>query len=220
MAAYSEDDILGALDDAQDGITWPDFEHLDYDILAARLSAYRDEERWAIIFSMIQWDPSSDTGLVVMVEPVGNCIELPDEEEFLACRLEIAELEIDPADHELESLGYVSSLRIRDKKITAPTLNIVRDPDVIREDAFWVAQAAVEKHKAEIMPSDEELARYFPEGSPPKFLELNEWHHSQWGLASEWEVFQLLAKAMVKGDPTLYQPTAEPNTDWRNWMDK
>jgi len=222
MAAYSEDDILSALDDAQGSITWPDFEHLDYDVLYARLSAYRDEERWAIVFSMIQWDPSSNTVIVVMTEPLGNCISLPDDEDeaYNARRFDTVEFEFAPGNEDMAEVGYVSEVALRGKKIASSEFEIKADPEIGRDGTFWLAVAVTEKYRQEILPTEKELARFFSNGMPPIFLELSEWHHSKWGLASEWEVFQLLARAMVKGDARLYQPSEDPNTDWRNWMDK
>jgi Family of unknown function (DUF7003) len=220
MTDYTEDDILGALDDAQDGEGWPDFEHLDYEILAARLTAFRDDERWAIVFSMIQWEPASDSGIVVMTEPIGNCIELPDDDEYLARRIDTVALEIDADDDALADVGYISDVRLRGKAIPVSRLTIAPDPEVEREEAFWVALAAASQYREQMLPNDEELARFFPDGAPPKFLVLDDWHHSKYGLAREWELFRLLAKAIVKGDPSLYQPTEPPNTNWRNWIEK
>lgn len=220
MTAYTEEDILGAIDDAQSRETWPDFEHLDYDILAARLTAFRDNERWAIVFSMVQWDPASDTGIVVMTEPVGNCVGLPDEDEYLARRVDSVALDIDPDDDALADVGYISSVRIWDEEIAVSALTIEAAPEVERDEAFWVALAAVNRYRDQMLLNDDDLARYCPDGIPPKFLVMDDWHHSKWGLASEWEVFQLVAKALVKGDPSLYQPTEEPNTNWRNWIGK
>ena len=36
---------------------------------------------------------------------------------------------------------------------------------------------------------------------------------------SSYETWQLLAKVIVTGDTTLYKPTLEPNTHWKNWPD-
>ena len=222
MAAYTEEDILGVLDDAQDRVTWPDFEHLDYDILYARLSAYRDDERWAVVFGMVQWNPSSNTVIVVMTEPLGNCIELPDDEDeaFNACRFDTVAFEFEPDNEDLAEVGYVSNVKLRGKEFASSIFEVKADPDSDRDETFWLAVAVTEKYHQEILPTEKELARFFPNGMPPKFLEVSEWHHSKWGLASEWEVFQLLAKAIVAGDPALYQPTEEPNTDWRDWVSK
>lgn len=219
MTGYTEDDILGATDDAQDNITWPDFEHLDYDILAVRLAAYRDDERWAIVFSSTQWNPASHSLINVIAEPLGNCIEIPEGDEVAVRTFDVVQVEIDRDDPELEERGSISEVRVRGEKIDLDKLELP-EPEAGRDETFWLSAAIANKYRDKLLPTDEELARFFPDGAPPKFLELAEWHHAKRGLASEWEVFQLLAKAMVEGAPDLYQPTEEPNTHWRNWMDK
>jgi Family of unknown function (DUF7003) len=219
MVAYTEEDILSALDDAQDNITWPDFEHLNYDILAVRLAAYRDDERWAIVFSTIQWNPASHDLFEVIAEPLGNCIEIPEGDELTVRLFDVVQVEIDPDDPALEERGSISEVRIRGKKIDLDKLELP-EPEAGRDETFWLSVAIVDKYRNHLPPTDKELARFFPDGMPPKFLELGEWHHAKWGVASEWEVFQLLAKAMVEGDADIYRPTEKPNMHWRNWMNK
>jgi hypothetical protein len=33
------------------------------------------------------------------------------------------------------------------------------------------------------------------------------------------EVFRLLADVLVTGEAARYQPSEEPNTHWKNWLD-
>lgn len=91
MTTYTEDDILGALDDVQGGDPWefPMFDHEDYSTLTVRLLAFRDEEHWAIFLCAVEW--SSDDLLTPVVMPVGNCVRIPSPENYDELRAEHAE---------------------------------------------------------------------------------------------------------------------------------
>jgi Family of unknown function (DUF7003) len=265
-ASYTEDEILGALDDVQGGEPWewPSFDHEDYSTLTVRLATFRDEECWAIFLCTVEW--SSQDFLTSVVMPVGNCVQVPRPEDFeqlraehieyvkeaqqqtresypeemwallgvsadgdeefdpdledeiernadyTSRRLRTVEFEYDPDDESLAGHGYVSSVRIRGTVIDLSQFDI--DEDNETEGSFRLGLAILRQYRSEILPTDVELARFFHEKAPPPFLQVEAWHYSKWGLASEWEVFQQLAHAMVEGEPSLYQPTEEPSTDY------
>jgi hypothetical protein len=299
-ASYTADDILGELDDVQAGEPWkfPMFDHEDYATLTVRLSAFRDQERWAILLCAVEW--SSDDLLTPVVMPVGNCVRIPSPEnyaelraehtdyvrehsrplenpfanldlgvlsqlgiskdllgqeamrelegdiqqsagrlsamfedhdkplsgaefesridkemdlqiDYMGRRLDTVQVEYDFDDESLAGRGYVSSVRIRGKAIDLSQYDIDEDDET--EGSFRLAVAVLRQYRDDILPTDAELSRFFQGGMPPRFLVAEAWHYSKWGLASEWEVFQQLAHAMVAGDASLYQPTEEPTTD-------
>ena len=267
MPAYTEDDILGALDDAQASERFPELDDSRYIPLSARILAYRDDARWAIIFCLIRWD-SSD-GITVRVEPIGNCVTVPrpdnydellaefaeewddledihkedfeiedgvitklprrpldvelEEEfapsaEYYAKQLNTVEFEMDYGNGDLEKWGYVSRVCIRGREVDLDRLKLEPDFALEKDGGFWVAVALLERYREELLPRDQELAKYFSDGAPPKFIVLDEWHYSRYNLPSQWEVFGMLAKVMVEGDVSLYQPTEEPNTHWESWV--
>jgi hypothetical protein len=74
MAAYSEGEILAALDAAQAEGNWPCFGNFNVDHLAAQLIVLRDEQRWALAFSLVQW---CQVEIYTMVLPLGNCVAIP-----------------------------------------------------------------------------------------------------------------------------------------------
>lgn len=56
-------------------------------------------------------------------------------------------------------------------------------------------------------------------GEPmPLLLRLDEWRQPDiLELPANSESFQMIADAIARNDPSLYQPTEPPNTHWRNW---
>jgi hypothetical protein len=47
----------------------------------------------------------------------------------------------------------------------------------------------------------------------------NNYNQDQWqsNRPSSYETWQLLAKVIATGDPSIYKPTLKPNTHWKNW---
>lgn len=47
----------------------------------------------------------------------------------------------------------------------------------------------------------------------------NDWNRKIWeeNRPSSYETWQLLAKVIVSNSPELYQPSLQPNSNWRNW---
>jgi len=74
MPKLTEAGILETFDAASASYDWPDFGNLNIDTLSSRLIAYRDDERWAVVFNSIIW---SDRNLCTAVEPIGNCVSIP-----------------------------------------------------------------------------------------------------------------------------------------------
>ncbi len=281
MAAYTEQEILDAFDAAQETyLDWPEFGNMNYDLLSARLIACRDEERWALIFSTIEWQPQQ--GVATKVLPIGNCVSVPvpddvhlhdesyyreqlesihrskerfdssplgggllklfgvdsrkigmsDDEmlaqfrkndwaslEFDAKELHLVEMEFDD-DEGQEELGNIVKLTIRGKPVPFRQLKVQPQLKLQSEPAFWVALAATEAYREQMLATDEEMARYFKNGLPPKLIVLDDWCHGDAEHPSELRTFQLLAKALVAGDADIYQPAEKPNTHWRNWIEK
>jgi hypothetical protein len=53
-----------------------------------------------------------------------------------------------------------------------------------------------------------------------ELLVLDEWHHPDLlngERPSKNETFQQLAKILASGNESLYRPTLESNTHWKNW---
>ncbi|HEY5994222.1 MAG TPA: hypothetical protein VIU46_06420, partial [Gallionellaceae bacterium] len=234
MAAYTEQEILDAFDAAQATyLDWPEFGNMNYDHLSARLIACRDEERWALIFSTIEWQPQE--GINTKVLPIGNCVSIPlrqgaslhdegyyqqelesihhkfdssalgvmlksqgldmrdfgmnDEEmlaqfrkndlsglEYDAKELHLVDMEFDDEEGQ-DEWGNIVKFNIRGEPVPFRQLKVQPQLELQTEPAFWVAVAATEAYREQMLATDMEIARYFKEGLPPKLLVLNDWCH-------------------------------------------
>jgi hypothetical protein len=74
MAAISEDDVLGLLDEAADDFLIPGFDNIKVDYIGFRLEVYRGEEDWALVFNSITY---GDGQLTTVIDPAGSCVEIP-----------------------------------------------------------------------------------------------------------------------------------------------
>src|SRR4029453_17979640 len=77
------------------------------------------------------------------------------------------------------------------------------------------------EHRERFLATDAELRQRIPKDLP-LLLKLDEWYHPDvvnGDKPSDNETFQLIAKVLAKGNASLYAPTNEPNTHWKNWPD-
>ncbi|HKB59970.1 MAG TPA: hypothetical protein VKC56_08000 [Gallionellaceae bacterium] len=128
-------------------------------------------------------------------------------------RLDSVKLEYDFDNESLEHRGYVRAVRVRGKQVDFAKLTI--EPDDSRDAAFAIGLAAVRKYRDQMLANAAEAARFFPDGMPPVFMVIDQWHYSKWVRPSKTEVFQQLARALAENDPACYAPTREPNTEWQ-----
>ena len=85
--------------------------------------------------------------------------------------------------------------------------------------AFEMLRGLVPDFRDSLLATDEELQRQFPIALPP-LIQLDEWRHPDLiagEMPSECETFQQIAQVIARQNPTVYQPTKQPNTHWRNW---
>ncbi|HBP22243.1 MAG TPA: hypothetical protein DEA08_31230 [Planctomycetes bacterium] len=198
---------------------------------ATRLRAWRDLERWALILEVVGYSPrggSFDDALFVF----GNCLAEgrkpgSNNRDFLYF------VEDGPSGpHQGEDDDFFEALHpeARDLRIRGQVVEVSHDPAFYAAREVELAEpprvgleellrALVVDHRDLLFATDEELeARIAP--ALPELLRLDEWFHPNLiedELPSQNETFQLLAQALVAGDPDLYQPTQPPNTHWSNW---
>lgn len=78
MATFTADEILAYLDRCEEDYQFPSLDNPTYVTGAARLTAYRDEQRWAIVIDVLcLWLGSSGTAVETIICRMGNCVETP-----------------------------------------------------------------------------------------------------------------------------------------------
>jgi len=207
MATYTEADILAQLDQTSEDMDFPDLGNGSLIPLAVRLHAYRDDARWALVIEVAGF--SYRPAQVFDIPHVfGNCIEGPpgpSEDGFLD-RVSNAQELRDAA----EDVGVTDPVvAVGDQRIVVP--GTFTDADTLFY-AFGDTAGRL------LLADDDELRARIPRDLP-LLLTLDEWRHPDLidEVPSTSPTFQLIARALVTGDPGSYAPTREPNTHWKNW---
>ncbi len=230
MATYSKQDILWQLDECAKLFTFPMLDNGYIYLADVRLSAYRDETRWALIIEVLGANPraSGHDSLQNCLHCFGNCLKRPPgtaNEDFLFCTSD----GVDGPTFDSEYSWYVEqnthTIHIRedlvqfdisDDNLLSKGITPAEPP---RVNGAELLRSLVPEFSVPLLATDEELGARIPPDLPLAF-HLDEWHHPdlvRGELPSESRTFQMLADAIVGDNPSHYEPTQPPNTHWRNW---
>jgi hypothetical protein len=206
----SPSQILQFLDRSFDEIKIPCFGNMNVDYLASGLLVFRDHQQWLLIFNSIAWCPAGN-GLTTIIECIGNgCSSKKFYGDRYLCTGQIE------YDQDLDQ--YL--VNVRSKSINVSELNVIAYPDLYSDRECDVAIALLANYREELLANEAEYGIFIPDGMV-KILELDEWHHPDWGCPpSQTETFPLIAEVLYIGNPDIYQPASRPNTDWRLWFPK
>ncbi len=215
---FSTQAILDELDQRAENHELPMMDNVNYPFLAGRLNIYRDNHSWAIVFNTLSLEICS---IVAIIDPVGADVKIDqlnendafvvvadfesNDETIAAQRVTIRGNEVNIAPELLAQINVLFEQSRKEDSITGE----------------WdAAELLIKEYKEKLLPTAEEVARFFPKGLPPLFFSLDEWHHPDLAmdeLPSSTETFQLIAKAICSGNVGDYASTCEPNTNRRNW---
>jgi hypothetical protein len=194
-----------------------------------RMHVYRDDAEWLIILQELcvnnmrtsEFDSfcntvhtfgsrciPDDNQNTEFLYPLDNCPDAPlfDEFEWFArddahcVMLRGQRIELDLSPGQLKKKG----------------ITLFEPP---KADPVAIMRSLVPEYRDLLFCTEAELTDYNPTNLP-FFLRLDEWYHpnlveEEW--PSQTETFQMLAQAIVTGNKSLYRPTQEPNTHWKNW---
>src|ERR1700722_9692153 len=87
MSIFTHQEILDQLDRyaGKEEYQFPILDHGYYYPIGARMSAFRDQQCWAIIYEALGYNPRSDGHAVLAIHPFGNCLKsqsTPHEADF------------------------------------------------------------------------------------------------------------------------------------------
>ena len=231
-AQYPAQDILDQLDSCAEDFTFPMLDNGYTYPVDSRLSAYRDDKRWALIIEVVgfHYRAGGHDGINNFLHIFGNCLDFEpgtNASNFLS--LTSNSDDGDPFDEEyMDSLNReATSILIRGQKIAIPT-----DPDFYIQKGIELAdppkimiweflRGIAADYKEQFLATEDEIRQRIPKDLP-LILCLDEWYHND--LANEEnpsqnETFQMVAKVLETGNVKFYAPTKEPNNHWRNWPD-
>jgi hypothetical protein len=197
-----------------------------------RLSAYRSEDRWAILIELVEFDQrqSGHSCCVTYLHKFGDD-SVPSTGDGFSCLFVTSDGPSGPLFVDESDWGgqYVSSsatdMRIRDKVVPITTdpgeylaagIELQRPPRIRGHELL---RLIVARHRRAFFATEAEIEE--STGEPmPLLLRLDEWFHPD-GIEicspGQCETFQMIAEVIAHDDPSLYQPTVRPNTHWSNW---
>ncbi|TDB82045.1 hypothetical protein [Micromonospora sp. KC721] len=218
--------ILAELDRAAATDRFGQLEHPYRYLVTARLHAYSDAARWALLMETVGYDPRAGN-VVDVLHPVGNCVvgESPAIRDRHLGRVDNM-AELFDEDAEWPWLFRQVPLVIRGQQI-----HLDAPPHIEPEELF---RMLVPQHRELLLADESELRQLIP-ADLPEVLRLEDWHHEvliplspyhhtsqEAGRLilvgpSDIEAYQQIAQVLATADAALYRPTLPPNTDWRNW---
>lgn len=237
-AAYTESDILDALDDCGKSSPYKLFPDLGegYTALAgSRITLFADKERWAIVYEKSGF---SYRGFSVdeHVFFFGNCLkDLP-----IAAGRYPANFTYFPVIQQEELMRIVDgndairtevdSVNVRNVKL--PVSHLPADYNAagidltngqIRVESLM---RLLENQHPDLFKATEAETRSCIPGDLPGIMVIDHWHQDQWISAytgsvgtppGQQETFKLIAKVLVSKDTSLYKPVLSPNNHWKYW---
>lgn len=205
------DSILAQLDAAAEGFTFPDLGHGYYFAIDARLHAYADRDRWALVVETVGYNPRAGDVLDVL-HTFGNCLTSGrpgfENDDFLGRTDNFNDVE---NEAEPETAAGVNPV------VRGTQLDVSPEPG---EDLSAVFRRLVPVHRDLLLADEIELRRRLPLDIP-EILRLEEWHQPDLfeTKPSQSEVYRQLAEVLATADLSKYHPSEEPNTHWTNWPD-
>jgi hypothetical protein len=189
-----------------------------------RLTAYRDNRRWAILIENLgyHYKLGFPDGIFPSIYVAGNgrIADPPDfDPQPFSCVI----------DEDREFIGDIPS-DLKEVFIRGQPVPIPREKSVYEAKGIAVAdvkelggqhilRVLLPEYREALLATEEELRRYVAPDLP-RFRRLDAWHHPDLAndeMPSQNETFQLLAEALVAGNPNRYPLVRPPNTHWKNW---
>jgi hypothetical protein len=203
-------EILDQFDAASTEFRFPELGHGYYFAVDARLHAYSDANRWAMIVEAIGYNPRGGN-LYDVLHVFSNSLTTGrpgyENEDFLAVVDNIEEVE-----GETETYRGAVPIVVKGHPLAVAAPAGTRLEHVFRE--------LTPEHRGLLLADESELRRRIP-ADLPEVLRLDDWHQPDLfeHRPSESETYRLLAEVLATADASRYRPKLPPNTHWSNWPD-
>lgn len=225
-------DILAQLDMCNSEYTFPMLDNGYVYPAGTKLTAYRDDKRWAIIIEVIgfsyrggghngisnclhiygnclQYGPGTrNENFIHLTDDANNCTTFDDEEYFY----------LNPKCTAFTLRGQTLPL-YQDRELYKNYGIEIEDSE--RINAFEFLRLLDALHHDKLVATENEIKDRIP-NDLTKFIELRDWFHPDVvnkELPSKSETFIQIAKVLETGNADFYKPTNDPNTSWKNWPD-
>jgi hypothetical protein len=227
---FTKEEILNQLDEHAREFTFPMLDNGYVYLADTRLTAYRDEFRWALLIEVLgaHHRAGGYDGINNCLHCYGNCLSCPvgtANENILAFLGDGEGVRLFDEEYQWYVNRAAHSLRLRESLIPLNLdENFLTSKEIVPEEAPQITGAEllrslVPEFSGLLFAAESELRQRVP-SDIPMILRLEEWNHPDLvadELPSHNETFQMIADVLVSGNSSLYKPTREPNTHWRNW---
>jgi hypothetical protein len=226
-------DIFVKLDASARRYLFPMLNNSNFFLADIRLTLFRNEQDWLIVFQEIVYEPASHTKFENFITAFGSKMEnslvktievITDEQ---GNRLWDAPDEYTPEEFSLESNeftvrinGNLQRFALKQEDFLASGVGI--DSKTPRE--LQILRILTYLRPTEFFLTDKELLNEcgYNDSSLERFIELNDWNHPDIAadeLPSKNKCFQSLINAFAENDSKLYTcPSNKWNTHWKNWI--
>jgi hypothetical protein len=235
--------VLKSLDACARAFTFPVLDNGYVHLAATRLSLFRADTDWAVVFEVFGFSPRTgfpDTSIYTFSNHLRDR-NAPEQyvsrsayEKYLAANpnnefrtvYPVDEGDwLDPDDPEYVASGAVE-VSVRGVTIPLPPADEyaphgIRLQEPPRVHTFELCRLLAETMRHNVIATVEER-RVSVHPHLKQILQLDEWRHpdvSGGDRPSTSKTFRELAEVLETGDVTLYRPTEAPNTHWSNWSE-
>ncbi|MDP9173315.1 MAG: hypothetical protein M3O30_05555 [Planctomycetota bacterium] len=203
-----------------------------YFLVDVRLSAYRNDLSWALGIEMLIFNNYGQEGHLAcqtMVFCYGD--DLPQSPGIAYPALcatgdgvsgplfdpeDITQLLISPNVTDMTLRGKLVPIPTDPTKYTEAGILLKQPPRIL---GYELLRLIAPSYRRMFFATEAEIVRRIGY-EMPLLLRLNEWRHPDWDKGetpADSESFQMIADVIAHNDPSLYQPTEQPNTHWSNW---
>ncbi|GEN07692.1 hypothetical protein SAMN05443572_101292 [Myxococcus fulvus] len=204
--------ILAQWDQAAEDYVFPMLDNGYVYPVDTRLHVFADAEQWALVIEVVGYSPRAlalDNALHFYGEPLNRQPGPANSDIFYPVEGVLVN-----ADNPERVMPGLTEVSIRGQTVSLPPRE---DPENIVE----LYRSLVPVHRDLLFATEDELRSRLSPGLP-KLLQLEAWHHPD--LAGEErpsgsETFVQLAHVIAARDVSLYRPSRQPNTHWKNWPD-
>ncbi len=236
---WSAHQILEVLDACCEAFTFPMMDNGYVYLAATRLSLFRSSSDWALTIEVFGFSPRHGLPDIHIYTFGSRLRNRPSPSNYISQEAYDLHLANNPHNESRfvcpvdegewldgdELAADAKTIRLRGQVLSLPeraefAATGVELESGQRVQVFELCRYLACEHRRAVLATAEELRGNVPDDLE-MILQLNEWNHpdvvDENCRPSGSETFQLLARALVTGDTSVYWPTLPPNTHWKHW---
>jgi hypothetical protein len=238
-SAHNAEAILQVLNQSAKAFKFPMLDNGYVYLAASRLSAFRSDEHWAIVFEIFGFSPRAripDLSIVTIASHLSNRNRPEDyvsDEAYKSYLRNNPNWEVRnfwPISNEdwidpdkSEHVGMLGKINLRDELLERPNkvaydaagIDLGEDSPAIFELCRYLSHT----RRSAVLATEAER-RVSIALEMEQIMMLDDWNHPDivnGQLPNQTKTFQNLATVLEKNDPSLYEASEPANNHWKNW---